>query len=244
MVHAEPISSDPLPPGGAHDGGLCPPCFACQTQDRRKPSLRIILDEQQVLARATADTGTFSNPFATLDATGKSALYLCTACRDKTAGWQVLCNPRRYGAKSASKALRLWQRRFSPDIVRNGTVSCFICSRNNQDVHWKSAEVGSRANRRRNPTRDWTLFNLISDGEAVRSTFTDELIRLSDCDNETAKELLRDPSVHHLCYVHLNHSRISQERAMRLHRTSNSERSVFIRRGCVFDNDYRGTSRL
>ena len=104
--------------------------------------------------------------------------------------------------------------------------------------------MGSKANKRRNPTQDWTLFNLISDGEAVRSSFTDELICLSECDKATAKELLRDSSVHHLCYVHLNHSRILQEREMRLHRTCNSERCVFIRRSCVFDNYYRGTSRL
>ena len=147
MVHAEAVSSNPLPPGGAHDGVQCPPCFACQTQDRRKPSLRIILDEQQVLARATAETGTFPNPFATLEAARKSALHPCTACRDKTAEWQLLRNPRRYGANSASKAWGLWQRRCSPDIVRNGTFSCFICSRKIWDVQWNSADVGSRANR-------------------------------------------------------------------------------------------------
>ena len=68
MVHAEPISSDPLPPGGAHDGVLCPPGLACKTQDRRKPSFQIILDENQVLVRITADTETFLNLLATLDA--------------------------------------------------------------------------------------------------------------------------------------------------------------------------------
>lgn len=186
MVHAEPVSSDLLPLSRQLAGCRCPPCFACRPQDRGKPSFATHLDEQQIVSRVVADTGTILNPFCSLNVSQKATVLLCTACRDKEIGWQVLCNPGRYGAKSAATALRLWRNRIWPDALRSSELRCFRCYKTNHERCDRGAEVGSRANRKQNPTRNWTLFNLRSVIDVLRSAFIEELKDYLD----VTKELL------------------------------------------------------
>ena len=227
MAHAGSDSSDPYLIAAMPFTGT----FACKTHDRCQLSLLTDLDREQVALIALADTETIPNPFANLSVTDKVSVYLCTSCRDKYSKWQVLCISTRYGSELAARALRKWQRRCVPDVLGQGYTVCFIFSTTGQ-VHLQSKEVGNRANQMRKPTPDWTLFTVSSDMRVARTTFMDEMCRLSDCDVTAVEELLSDPFVHHLFYFHLNHSRIAQERAIYAENAVHGQNCIFAGHEC------------
>ncbi|PXF40886.1 hypothetical protein BWQ96_09379 [Gracilariopsis chorda] len=97
----------------------------------------------------------------------------------------------------------------------------------------------------RNPSRDLTLLNLLStDDSSVKDCFIPEFSRLSGCDHESARYLLKDPCEVFLCYLHLNHSRYAQKTAMRKLNELNGvfDPCAFRKRGCS-SPDYISESR-
>lgn len=85
----------------------------------------------------------------------------------------------------------------------------------------------------RNPSRNWTLFNILSqDVQSLTRDFILEFCLLSGCIREVVADMLKNLSKLFLCYVHVNHSRVSQKRAFKASIDSNGQ----VNAVCLFRN--------
>ena len=124
MVQGKSLSFDPL----AAKVGRTAACFACGTRNTRKPNIIVPLSPQKVIVRATVQKGSYLNPFKQPNREFKASLYLCATCREKTYGWQAICNFRRYGAAVSENALPSWKNRCTDDISGRDARVCFLCA--------------------------------------------------------------------------------------------------------------------
>ncbi|PXF44647.1 hypothetical protein BWQ96_05589 [Gracilariopsis chorda] len=65
----------------------------------------------------------------------------------------------------------------------------------------------------RSPTKDWTIYNVLLMPQEAIELFVSDYHNRSSCEPEIVREMLKDPSTVHLCYIHLNHSRYAQKMA-------------------------------
>ena len=220
-------------------------CFAFCNQNRRNPSALVTLSPIQIIARASVCTGSISNPYKELQSHCEVAIYLCVPCRDISYGWQVIDNPRRYGATVSQRALHSWHKRCTRGNTTHYKHDCFLCSVTQEITTFNKETVGSRATKLRNPTRDWTLFNISVSKAHVQDKFCKEIIRLSRAHVKSVERLLSDPFQYFLCYYHLNHSRMAQKVAKDRNDFKNAVRRCrFTLRGCCLKGSSVRTARL
>ena len=155
----------------------------------------------------------------------------------------MICNPQRYGAALSRNALNSWKNRCNDAVSGRDARLCFLCVERGDSGQVNELRGGSRSERRRNPTRDWSLFNISIQDGPVQTLFTAELTRLSGCEIRTAEPLISDPSTHFLCYYHLNHSRIAREVVLDNY-CIGRQKCVFELRGCSLKGSAARSARL
>ena len=239
MVQGKSLSVGPL----AAKERRTATCLPCGTRNTRKPSVPVTLSPQKVIVRGTVKTGSHSNPFKRLNRECEASLYLCVTCRHKTYGWQVISNPRRYGAALSRNALTSWKNRCTYAVSGQDARLCFLCVDRGDSGQVNELRGGSRAERPRNPTRDWRLFNISVQDGPVQTLFTADLTRVSGCEIVTAETLISDPCIHFLCYYHLNHSRIAREVPLEKYYIGR-QKCVFELRGCSLKGSAARSARL
>lgn len=109
MEARENVTADP----SLRDSALLESYFACNTAEKRRPSLPITRSSWQINLRAAVHTGDLKNPFALLEGSNIHVVHFCTMCRDKKCGWHVIANPRKYSKGQSSRALQAWAVRVS-----------------------------------------------------------------------------------------------------------------------------------
>ena len=77
--------------------------------------------------RAKVNTKECQNPFLSFNTEEDAVVYLCTPCRSKATGWQVISNPRRKGPKAANAALRFRQKRVASCNPNAAMNKCTVC---------------------------------------------------------------------------------------------------------------------
>ena len=197
-------------------------CFACNVRNERTPSLPVHLTVSQISKRSSVDTGGVPNPFLTLLQNSETTVNLCSYCRDKNSGWNMICASRKY-PRLSRKSLATGKTRYLPKIDRAERQTCEICSR---------AGLEGTENVR-NHSRYWKLFNIQLCSVEVQTEFINELCRLSKCMRETSEDILQNPGKFYHCYNHINHIRLSKLRARRFELSqAGTSKCIFYRRGC------------
>lgn len=229
MVPKRDIAADPFQTTASSS----PPCFACGSTKRKKPSLLVNLSASQVRARAVANTVGYCNPFQSLNPSKEARVNLCTDCRGVSRGWPAISNPRLHGPTAARRALNSWIRRCTPTLkpslcnVLYARITAHIMPQ-----ILPMLVVGALGKGK--PTHDWTIFNTMGNQQNVKEFFVAEMSRLAACDMSTIQELCVNPAGYFLCYIHTNHSRIAQERAYQFECSQKHDSNcMFMGKGCT-----------